>query len=259
MSDETAQHDHDATRARAASLPWFHAPIIPETQQTIDLDPDEAHHAVNARRKDASQPIVICDGRGTIAVCSIQDIGKRGRSLIARVEQRTTLTPPTPRLTIATALPKGDRQSTMLNMLAQLGVATIIPLETERSVVKPAASFATRAQRILIEACKQSRNPFVPELHDTTALDAAVNQHDGFTIIAHPGHDHARTIIDNAKADHIMVCIGPEGGFSDNELNALDQHTARAALGNTILRIETAAVAAATLVMMNPNNSTPGR
>ena len=166
------------------------------------------------------------------------------------MDHRATHAKRQPRLTVATALPKGDRQSVMLNMLAQLGVAAIIPLETERSVTKSASTFAKRAQRILIEACKQSRSPHVPTLYDSCSIQDALHQHDGPAILAHPGYASLHDVQAGIEAEDIMILIGPEGGFSDDEVASMGDQVTCASLGDTILRVETAAVAATSVMMM---------
>jgi 16S rRNA (uracil1498-N3)-methyltransferase len=151
---------------------------------------------------------------------------------------------PLPLVHLRTALPKGDRQSDLLDMAAQLGVASVGPLRCRRSVTVDEGRDARddRRRRILAEACKQARWPWIPELLPeadlATALAAARDA--GHAIaIAHPVGDERKPIPESSA---VTLLVGPEGGFTDEEISA-----ARAAgaipldLGPTILRTELAA------------------
>ncbi|MDP2705936.1 MAG: RsmE family RNA methyltransferase, partial [Burkholderiales bacterium] len=149
---------------------------------------------------------------------------------------------------LACTLPKGDRQSVLLDMSTQLGITLFTPLECERSVVKAGGNSPARWRKICLEACKQSRRLYLPVIEspatvqDVTARAVARGSR---VWIAHTV-DHAVTVINavNHTPGDVTILIGPEGGFTEEEVRQAVAHGAGALrLGNSILRIETAAVA----------------
>jgi len=123
-------------------------------------------------------------------------------------------------------------------------------------VARPGRNAEERWQRVAIAACKQSRNPWLPEFGAEVRPAAFVegSAREGPCIVLHPS-DAARALAEVARevvahdADGLAVMIGPEGGFADDELDACERRGALAAsLGSTILRTETAAVAALAVV-----------
>jgi 16S rRNA (uracil1498-N3)-methyltransferase len=237
--------------------PWFHVPRLPAVGDRVTLEHAEAKH-LHVRRKRDGDTVILFDGAGNIASASIvETTARRGATLT--VTQHDHQAPPTPPVHLATALPKGDRLSTLIAMAVQLGVNTFIALDTERSVVRPTSTRAEarsaapddRLLRLCIESCKQSRRAWLPVIAPprTPADLVADAVRAGPMIIAHPGgaplsawwREADATAIDR---DGLTIVIGPEGGFTDDELAAMIEAGAVAVdLGPGILRIETAAVA----------------
>lgn len=230
------------------STPWFFSQHIPPDGEVFTLSAEEARHVSAARRLAVGDPLTVFDGTGVLADAAIAALPTRGRGLELRVRARTQATAPARALHVAAALPKGDRAATLLDMATQLGMTAFTPLMCQHSVVVPTR--ADRWQRICIEACKQSRRAHLPVLKDP-ASPLALVQTRGATsgamavtrmLCAHPG-GRALSAADIA-ADRCLILIGPEGGFSGNEIAAMEQAGAeRIDLGTGILRVETAAVA----------------
>ena len=136
---------------------------------------------------------------------------------------------------------KGERFGVLLGMAAQLGIMSFTPLDCEYSVVHPGERHAVRGRRLLVEACKQSRNPWLPAW-ENPSTPGTMNPR-GTMLFAHPGGESAATSMER-PAEELTVLVGPEGGFSEAETAQLDARGATAlSLGPNILRIETAAVA----------------
>ena len=156
--------------------------------------------------------------------------------------------PPRPALHLACALPKGDRQQVLLDMATQLGMTQFTPLHCERSVVKPGANSPARWKKICLEACKQSRRLHLPAMESLATVKnvtARAVAGGARVWIAHPAED-ARALIDavSLTPGDVTVLVGPEGGFTPEEVNqAIAQGAGFISLGKPILRIETAAVA----------------
>ena len=160
---------------------------------------------------------------------------------------------PRPAILLACALPKGDRQAVMWGMAVQLGIATFTPLRCEHSVNKPGPGARRRFQRIAIEHAKQSRQPYVPRLCEAASpvnvLEWAMGNGDT-VLFADPAGGAARAAMARA-GDNRVVMVGPEGGWSAPERDALRTGGAQGIqLGPGVLRVETAAVVAVALARL---------
>ncbi len=227
--------------------PWFFLPALASTGDDAQLTGDEAHHASAVRRLHAGDAITLFDGRGNLARATVTTANARRREVMLAVTARTLLPPPHPRVHLYCALPKGERLATLLDMGTQLGMTSFTPLACEYSVAKATDGFIARAQRICLEACKQSRRAWLPSLRAATTPAQAATQaaKDGdLVLLAEPGGN----ALEHAGKNHdrpTTILIGPEGGFSEAELAAMRAAGARqVTFGEGILRIETAAVAA---------------
>lgn len=214
---------------------WFHVPELTSDTQTLKLPEHEARHAFRVRRFATGDGIVVFNGHGDWAEAELKN--KNGELTIIRRHQAPPLHP---RIHLAAALPKGERFGVLLGMTAQLGLTTFRPLDCEHSVVHPGERHGVRGRRILVEACKQSHNPWLPEWRDSSTT-GGLNA-EGKTLFAHPGGALLATVAGDGRED-FTVLVGPEGGFSERETAELDARGATAvSLGPNILRIETAAV-----------------
>ena len=164
--------------------------------------------------------------------------------------------------TVAAAVPKGDRADWMVEKLSELGATAFIPLAAARSVVLPEGrGKRDRWMRIATESAKQSRRSGVMQIAELTSLDAAIDSvaarirqsepmAGGWVFATETKGMTAKDAIDAAgKLASLTLFIGPEGGWTPAELAAFGAAgitTVR--LGESILRIETAAIAAGALV-----------
>lgn len=228
--------------------PLFYSEQLADPGATLVLTGDEAHHAAASRRLHEGDTLWLFDGCGGLARTKLLRVAERGRTLELRIEERRTEPPPRPAIHLACALPKGDRQNVLLDMATQLGMTRFTPLTCERGVVKPGANSMARWKKICLEACKQCRRLHLPVIETTsTARDvaeraAAVNSS---VWLAHPAAQ-AVTVSTavNQGANDVTILVGPEGGFTEEEIGqAVAAGAKLLALGTTILRIETAAVA----------------
>jgi 16S rRNA (uracil1498-N3)-methyltransferase len=201
----------------------------------VVLDSDTEHHLRRVLRLRDGEAVSVTDGAGRWLLTRASIAGP-----VIRLEPTSKLVTEPARarpITIAVAMPKGDRLDWLVQKVTELGVDRIALLHAERSVVrwKPerTATQLERLRRISDEACRQSRRVWrvtIDEPLEATAVLASF-------IAAEPGGR------DLAPGDR-SVAIGPEGGWSADEL---DQAAELVSLGKNILRTETAAVAASTL------------
>ncbi|MDP1798234.1 MAG: RsmE family RNA methyltransferase [Planctomycetaceae bacterium] len=223
----------------------FYCATLPDSG-TVLLDGPEAHHLSKVMRLPPGETVALFNGAGLVATAEIVAVGKREVTLTIQHVERTPV--PEAALTIAAAVPKGDRFDWMVEKLTELGVCRLIPLRTARGVVDPRESKLDRLRQVVIEACKQSRRAWVMDLAPVTDFSSLLAQ-PGPLLIADPsGQPFADIWRMRPAIASMTVAIGPEGGWSDDELKmARDAGTQVVSLGDTILRIETAAVAVAAI------------
>lgn len=202
------------------------------------LSGDEAHHARTVLRLVAGDQVRLADGAGRCAPATIIALGRHDLRL--SVEPPELINDgPAQHLTIAVAPPKGDRLSDLVRGLTELGVGAITLLETTRSERQPAS--LERFSRIAGEALKQCRRASLPRLALGASIPTLVQSGARLTVLDRSG----RAAAPGTPAPVTLV-IGPEGGFTAAELTALtDGGAATVRLAGPILRIETAAIAAA--------------
>jgi len=232
---------------------WFLVRAIEVVGETVGLESDEARHAGGARRLRDGDAVTVFDGAGTIGRGRLAE---RGSAVV--VESIERVEPASFRLEIAAAIPKGDRAATMLDMATQLGMTAFIPLSATHSVVEGGDKALRRWQRVCVEACKQSRRAWLPNLR-ADGVEPAVAVAESITAgMAALVADRAGGCVDevlqgSSAAKGARVFIGPEGGFTPSELDSIrDAGAVPVRLAEHILRIETAAVAACALLQRRP-------
>lgn len=216
---------------------WFYAPELPQ-QGEIVLLPEEARH-MKAQRIKTEEKVSLFTGQGSVAIGQVIGEGKIRMLEVQEVPKKAFS------LAIAFAVPKGERADWMLQKLTELGVSTLIPLKTTHAVVLPREHKQDRWKRILIEACKQSKQAWLPELKPVSTITQAVQDRADVKLLLDKNGQPIRETL-NKPVKSILAFIGPEGGFTDEEKAMLQQAGCLpVSLGNNILRIETAALALA--------------
>ncbi len=157
---------------------------------------------------------------------------------------------PQTRLIVASAVPKGARADWMIEKLSELGVETFIPLETRRSVVHPEAGKRQRWARIAEESAKQCRRQGFLHIAEPTSLEEVATLDVSHRICLSTEPDSTPVTALPPMVGEILATVGPEGGWTTEEMSLLLASRFRmAALTSTILRIETAAIAIASIIM----------
>lgn len=227
--------DEQRAQLRGSAAHLFVAPEVLDIDGVVPLDSDTEHHLTRVLRLRDGESVSVTDGAGRWRIARfVGDGGTSRLEMSGEINMSPEISQP---LTVAVAIPKGDRLDWMVQKATELGVDHIQLLHARRSVVrwKPdrVDKQLSRLQRIADEAARQSRRLYgvviAPPLDAISMIGGAV--------IAEPG---GRAI---GPSDH-MVAIGPEGGWSPEELDAAGE---RIDLGPNILRTETAALVAITL------------
>ena len=154
-------------------------------------------------------------------------------------------------LEVAAAMPKGDRGQFLIEKLTELGVTAFVPLLCQRSNTHPREAKRDKLERHVIEASKQCGRNVLMKINEVTDWETYATRGDAgeVRILGHP-HDASQFADLPRHSGPVRLAVGPEGGFTDEELALAHQHDWRAVnLGPRILRIETAAIALAILAV----------
>lgn len=222
------------------------------TGNTISLaDPDQIHHLREVLRLKPGDEIMVFDEAGNEFLTAIS--GWERKQAILTIISRKPARPDRLKIAIACAVPKKSRMDDIIDKLTQLGVDTIIPLETERVIVKMEENKISRLERwrkIARNAAEQSQRNRLTEVTPVTALEDVLGQAVDFDLKLLPtltGESRPiRDVLAGIRPASILALIGPEGDFSPREIEqASIAGFVSVSLGSTVLRVETAAIALA--------------
>mgnify|MGYP003117373446 CR=1 FL=1 len=209
--------------------------MLVDDVDTPVLADDDAHHVFRVLRVKPGETVTVTDGAGRWRVCRA---GDHEIEPVGDVREAARRARP---LTVACTIPKQDRPEWIVQKLTELGIDRIVLLHAERSVVRwnpeRAERHLAKLRRVAAEALQQSRGVWLPDIAGPVpALDVLPA-----AAAAEPGGEPV-------EAAHTVVAIGPEGGWSPAELESA---AATVAIGATVLRVETAAIVAATRMIMH--------
>lgn len=245
--------------------PWFHVPDL--ARDLIPLPACEASHAQRSLRLRSGDHACLFDGQGNITEGVLESAAavpkmKARRSaksanldLNVRISTRRTQPPPAPAFTLIVAACKGSRLDWLVEKATELGVHRFVLADFDRSVVRLESEHAVKLQRTALEACKQCGRAWLPEIAAGTPLRDALAEHANVDLVLADPSPAAQPLAallgareTRGKAGAIV--IGPEGGLTDEEIHWLrTRGAAPVSLGRHVLRIETAAIAAAAIWM----------
>jgi 16S rRNA (uracil1498-N3)-methyltransferase len=162
-------------------------------------------------------------------------------------------------LTLAVAVPKGERADWMVEKLSELCVWRFIPLSTDRGIVRPGGlNKVDRWRRIAIESAKQSRRAGVMQIESLVSTQEALAaaQSSWYCSTAADAKPIAEALHGRPPTPGLSIFVGPEGGWSPQEITQFQQASATpVGLTQTILRVETAAIAVATMIACGRGNA----
>ena len=220
----------------------------------VTVEGDEAHHAVAVRRLRVGESVVLTDGAGTSVVGEVTTTGKRVFEVV--VAAVSAVPAPDPAVTVVQALPKGDRGELAVEVLTEVGVATVVPWAAARSIAvwkgERAARSLARWRSTAREAAKQARRSWFPEVVEmasTAEVTSLVGAAD-LAVVLHEEASVSLSAVDVPASGRIVVVVGPEGGLTDDEVAsfvAAGAHAVR--LGSEVLRTSTAGVAAVSALL----------
>ncbi len=224
----------------------FHCPDLGAAGDLVALPPEQGRHATKVLRLGEGDEVELFDGqglvgRGTIVAARRDEVSVRTGAVV-RVE------PPRPTLDLAVALPKGPRVEDMVNQIVQVGVDRLVPLRAARATVEPRDTRLERLRRVALDAARQSRRAWLMAIDEPASLAQVIAGGHDLRLLAAPGAAALEPGRITA-AQRVLVLVGPEGGWTEDELGAARHGGCLAwRLGPHVMRIETAAVAAAAIV-----------
>jgi 16S rRNA (uracil1498-N3)-methyltransferase len=226
----------------------FFCPDLPDRGK-YRLDADESRHLSQVCRLTVGDEVELFDGDGRAVAARIVELGRKVVELAASGEVRVE--PPLAALTLAIGAPKGDRFAWLVEKATELGVARLVPIRTRRSVVEPRSTKLDRLRRTVIEASKQcGRNRLMVLEEPTPWPRFAEAERAALRLIAHPGGPGFQDWPAIVEGEAIVLAVGPEGGFADDEIESAVAFGWRpVGLGRKVLRIETAGIAGCSAIL----------
>jgi 16S rRNA (uracil1498-N3)-methyltransferase len=216
------------------------------------LSPADSRHALRSLRLHPGDPVTVADGRGGLARARLSS--ERDGLATIEVGEVDRVRRPRPRVTVALAPPKGNRLSWAIQKLAEIGVDQASLVRTERGVRQWPSGEADRTERrlrsIAREAAMQSRRAFIMDVVTDRSFDEAVTPSGGPVVLLM--QEAAGRLHDVMAEDVISIglVVGPEGGWTPHEVeSARGLGAIPASMGEGVLRTETAAVVAGTMVL----------
>lgn len=221
----------------------------------IAVKDEDVRHIATVLRLKTGDELLLCDGQGTDY--RVRIVGAEKKEILTEIVGRARREVRGPRITLGQGLPKSDKMDFIAQKATELGVSGIVPLITERTIVKVKneEKRASRWQKIAREAAMQSNRPDIPRVEPITAFRDFLMTHDPgpITLLLLPWEGATLPIKSvlhqNPAVENIVVLIGPEGGFSQPEADlAKEKGFYLVSLGPNILRTETAALAALSMI-----------
>ncbi|MDR2708350.1 MAG: 16S rRNA (uracil(1498)-N(3))-methyltransferase [Elusimicrobiota bacterium] len=218
-----------------------------------------AHYLIDVRRFSIGRPIMLFDGLGASYEGIITEISKQ--KIVGKILSSSFKKNPF-NVNIYVAIPKGQRLDWLIEKCAELGINKLIPLICQRSQLNSlSAGKLERFNKISISAsCQCGRNDIMQidnPIDFFEAINAAAKQENTKNILAGESQETLpiKNILSQKDFNQINIFIGPEGGFTKDEIDFANAHKVLfISLGQNILRIETAAIVAAALIMAQMEN-----
>jgi 16S rRNA (uracil1498-N3)-methyltransferase len=230
------------------TIPRFYVPATLGEGLSLPLPETAAHHAARVLRMRVGDTLMLFNGEGGEYAATITAMTKT--EVTVAVRQREPVERESPlAVTLVQAISSGERMDLTIQKAVELGVARIVPVESERGVVRLQGERAGKRvahwQQVVISACEQCGRNRIPEVRSISPLDVwlAAERSEALRWMLVPGaalplRDMPRPVLP------IELLVGPEGGFTDKEVEAARRAGFQAVrLGPRVLRTETAAPA----------------
>ena len=222
------------------------------TSDIVTINNDQARHLALVLRAKPSDMISVLDGNGYEYECRIVSVHKK--EIKAEVISKAPYSAESPiSVTIAQGISRGERMDIAIQKSTELGAVRIVPIITERTQVKDTAK-TERWRKIALSAAQQSGRDRSPEIDEPTKLEeflaSIATGSSGIIFFEEKRERNLKQILSDLKGiKEINVLIGPEGGFTKEEVIAAEEKGfITASLGPRILRTETAPITALSII-----------
>ncbi len=257
MQPDAPEHSIASMRDQGRYLLRTERPPSPGDE--LKLEGSEARHLLVARRARVGDRLELFDGRGrTWKAELLEESGKTARCRVLAEVQGAPAGGP--RLTIASAVPRAKRMSFMIEKCAELGVEALIPVHWDRSPRSGSASALERWRRLAGAAAKQSRRSMLMSVAEPLSVKELLEQFATFEevllLTPHAQETVSAKLKGISAGARVIALVGPEGGISEADRELLQGAATAvipASLGDGVLRVETAAIAVAALVLSGDN------
>lgn len=236
-------------------MEYFYSPPRLISKDELLIEEEEFAHLSHVMRKKVGDIIRVVNGKGSAYDVVIAEMRKHtARCTITAHHER--LHEPAMNVTLGVGLLKNAaRFDVLVEKATEIGVNTIVPLHTERTISEHAKT--ARWQKLALAAMKQSGRSVLPAVHEPMRLDDFLKTPPPESLRLVPHEKEANTTLGSFHPLHVfssaLICIGPEGGFTDEEVaraTAAGFHTV--SLGPRRLRTETAAIVVAAFLLQGP-------
>ena len=237
---------------------FINASDVDVNAKSIIISGDDVNHIKNVLRAVTGDKLIVSDGSGNEYTVCIDNIYKDKISA-AIIEAAKNRTEPPVEVTLFQGIPKSDKMDTIIQKSVELGISRIVPVITERTVVRfdnsrDMEAKVKRWQRISLEAAKQCNRGVVPVVELPLKFDKALEAFREYSLKLIPyeieREKGIREYLKEYTEGKICFFIGPEGGFTDNEIDrAIKNDIIPVTLGPRILRTETAGAAVLSILM----------
>lgn len=224
----------------------------------IQIKGEDVSHIKKVLRLRCGDNIVLCDGMGKDYLVSIKESGQDCITTEV-ISSQPAGTESSLEITLYQGIPKSDKMDFIIQKSIELGIRRIVPVSTERTIVKiddikDAGKKVERWQKIALEAAKQCNRGMIPQIEMPVTFDGALElcRQADLAIIPYEKETESRlrSCISSAHPRTVAVMIGPEGGFSEKEIEkAVTSGVRSVTLGPRILRTETAGIAVISILM----------
>ena len=213
---------------------------IPGTDCEAQLEKRECDHLFRTLRCRPGEQIRLCDGAGTVAAAVVT------AERTVKIVEKSVAVRGNVEVHLFTALPKNSKIDSLIKPVTEAGVRSITPLKCRYSVAEK-ENVPERWYLLMEEACKQSTNPFMPEIRPAQTVAQALEFCKEQNYMVCFGAQHGRVLLPqdlgNNETLKLAWMVGPEGGFSEEEIALLSQYGSGITLGKYIFRLENAALA----------------
>lgn len=213
----------------------------------ITFLPDQYHYIFRVLRLEIDDNLIVMDGIGNSWLVQLkQDYAQVLEAIASHTELAFEVT-------LLAALPKGTGFDDIVRCCTELGVTTIIPVESDRTLLKPSANKIQRWRKIAQEAAEQSERTIVPQILEPEKFSQIVSKietkgHNCYICVARGDREHLINCLEKG-VKKIIIATGPEGGWTEKEVTlAINNNFKPISLGNRVLRAITAPISAMSII-----------